>query len=253
MNSYQRLYTSIVFSREKLSIILDSLRKLSEASMLIAARYAVSYGDFVQTPYFPATATKNEGTSLSLLYPSLFASLTEEELQETFRELSQTAQEIFNDFLGIDFSLSPWGDESVAKVVENVSGTVFGAPGTILAIRQINSQIKRLAERINSLGYNEVMLPLAEDNRLKELARVGQLKFSHLLTLSTFCVAGLDMVLLPDSTENKLIEDILIDLSEIQAIKGKPLGLRLILAPGDEGEEIDLDFFGKTPIISPLQ
>jgi uncharacterized protein (UPF0210 family) len=253
MNTYPKLFTTTLYTPGRLNLLADTIRKLSEQSTLTAARYAVTYGELVQTPYFPATATKTQGTSISLLYPSLYTSLTPKDLKKTLTNLAHTAHQTLDNFLGIDLSLSPWQDESVAKIIEKHSGVTIGAPGTITAIKQINNQLAQLAQQLPTIGYNETMLPLAEDNRLKELARLQQLKLSHLTAYTTYCVPGLDMVPIPDTTQDNIIHNILTDLHHTQTTKNKPLGLRLILAPADEGQDIDLGPFGPTPVLSPLQ
>ncbi|ABL77846.1 DUF711 family protein [Thermofilum pendens] len=252
MDSYERLYSSATYDDNSTATLVSTVKALSERSPLMAARYAVSFGGFIQTPYFPATATSVEGVSLSLLYPKFLSENPLSKVSETFSGLAARAEKTLPGFLGIDFSLSPWEDESVALLVEKVSGTTLGSPGTIRAIRELNRRINLLAHEARAVGYNEVMLPLAEDNRLKELAKTGQLRFSHLLNYASYCVAGLDMVVIPDTTEDKVLENILLDLSEIQKLKGRILGLRLILAPAEEGDEVEVGFFGKIPVISPL-
>jgi hypothetical protein len=253
MATLPRLYTSTLYTPQNTQLLAQTIRTLSEQSPLTAARYAVTYGQFVQTPYFPATATLTPGTSISLLYPSLYTTQTPQQLQKTLTALAQTAKQTLDNFLGIDISLSPWQDQSVATIIEKHSGQTLAAPGTITAIKQINNQLAQLAKHLPTIGYNETMLPLAEDNRLKELARLQQLKLSHLTAYTTYCVPGLDMAPIPDTTQDNIIHNILTDLHHTQTTKNKPLGLRLILAPADEGQDIDLGPFGPTPVLSPLQ
>ncbi|MGB9709628.1 DUF711 family protein [Infirmifilum uzonense] len=252
LENYPRLFISTEYKPEDEGKIVETLRRITEKSHLQATRYAVSFGPLLQTPYFPATRTIKEGVTLSLLYVEAYAQSRLPELKRLLENLQANAASSWPNFIGTDFSLSPWMERSVASLVERISGVMFTLPGTIAAIRRINRDLEDLSRSLRSTGFNELMLPLAEDNRLKELARLGQLRLSHLINYASYCVAGLDMVVIPDSTENTVLEGILRDLWEIHLLKKKTIGMRIILAPNQEGEEIDLGMFGKTPVISPL-
>lgn len=250
---HPRLFLSVEYSPEQEIKVAETLRIISSRSYLHATRFAVSFGERVQTPYFPATETRETGITMSFLYLDLFERDDAlEVVTSKLMELEAQASTIFGRFAGFDTSLSPWMDHSVARLIEKISGVVFTLPGTIAAIRTLNSMLEKLSASIRTTGFNEVMLPLAEDNRLKELARLGQLRFSHLLNYSSYCVAGLDMVPIPDSTEDAVLLGILRDLWHIYLLKRKSLGMRIVLAPAEEGDDIDLGMFGKTPVLSPL-
>lgn len=252
LESYPRLYTSVEYDPEEESENLEMLRKVAEKSYLQATRFAVSFGPRPETPYFPVTQSLVQGVTLSLLYVNVFRDSRPAELVNLLEKLQNNAESSWPNFLGIDYSLSPWMEQSVARLVEARSGVIFTLPGTITIIRRLNEELESISRRLKSKGFNEVMLPLAEDNRLKELAKNEQLKFSHLLNYATYCVAGLDMVVIPDSTENNILKGILRDMWYIHLYKKRTIGMRLILAPAQEGDEIDLGMFGKTPVISPL-
>ncbi len=252
--TYPRLFLSVEYAPGSESDLLKALRMFSESSYMLATRFAVSFGQRVQTPYFPATQSKEKGVSLSLLYVEQFKKgFSLESLLEKLKEMQRQAEASWDSFLGMDLSISPWMDRSVASLVEEVSGVMFTLPGTIATIRELNRRIEYLASHVKTTGFNEVMLPLAEDNRLKELARIGQLRFSHLLNYTSYCVAGLDMVVIPDTSNDAILLGILRDLWDIYLLKRRPLGMRLILAPAEDGSDIDLGVFGKTPVLSPLR
>ncbi|QOJ78079.1 DUF711 family protein [Infirmifilum lucidum] len=252
--TYPRLFLSVEYGPGSESDILKVFRVFSESSYMLATRFAVSFGQRVQTPYFPATQSKENGVSLSLLYVEQFKKgALLESLLERLKEMQRQAEASWDSFLGVDLSISPWMERSVASLVEEISGITFTLPGTIAAIRELNRRIEYLASHVKTTGFNEVMLPLAEDNRLKELARIGQLRFSHLLNYASYCVAGLDMVVIPDTSEDTVLLGLLRDLWDIHLLKRRPLGMRLILAPAEDGSDIDLGMFGKTPVLSPLR
>lgn len=255
MVSYERLYTSLEYNSARAEEIAALLRSISEAAPILGTRFAVSFGERLQTPYFPATVTREEGVTLSLLYVRMFKENLRrlENLWRALKTLEEASLKTLPGFLGADLSLSPWMEESVAELIEGMTGSVFASPGTISAIKLLNDTIAGLAERLRAVGFNEVMLPLAEDDRLKELAALGHLRLSHLLSYAHVCVAGLDMVVIPDEVEFKVLTGLLRDLEAIHSMKRRTLGLRLILAPAEEGDEIQLGMFGKVPVISPLE
>ncbi len=250
---FPALYTSFEYKKEESTHIVELLKALSERSWILPTRFAVSFGKLYTTPYFPATTSEKEGVTASLLYTELYRNNPHniDVVKEKLYMTASILKEAFSDFIGIDYSLSPWMDYSVAEVVEMKSGVQFTLPGTIEAIININREISTIAAHMG-IGYNEIMLPLGEDNRLKELALAGQLRFSHLLNYTSYCVAGLDMVPIPDTTDQSIIEGILRDLEAIHRRKGKTLGMRIIPVGAEEGEEVDLGIFGRVPVLSPL-
>ncbi len=155
------------------------------------------------------------------------------------------------DYLGIDVSLSPWGEESVVDAVERVYGIKFGGPGTLSAIYRLNRAIWDVSSQFRTTGFNEVMLPLAEDEKLKARAREGLVTFSKLVKYVMTCVAGVDMVPIP-SGQVTLVRGLINDLHAIVSIKRRSVGLRLIPYPGS-GSEVDLGDFGKTPVLDMLR
>lgn len=247
------LYTSIPYVDGSERKIYSLLLALSEESWLYPTRFAVAFGERYNTPYFPVTETRSEGVTASLLYTRLYSDHVDNlaEIKEALYSVAKLLGSIYSDFQGIDYSLSPWMEESVAAVVERKAGIQFTLPGTISAIRAINSELEDIS-RNAGIGYNEIMLPLGEDNRLKELARAGQLRFSHLLSYTAFCVVGLDMVPIPDTTDIEVVAGVIRDLKSIYLLKGRSLGMRLIPVGVEEGMDVDLGIFGATPVLSPL-
>ncbi|MDK2463214.1 MAG: DUF711 family protein [Candidatus Korarchaeota archaeon] len=225
-------------------------------------RIAFGLGGLVETPYFPSTASEREGISLSLLYAG---DLRVAAQTGSWRQLKQRIIEIVNwateagrriamssgiEFLGVDPSVSPWMEESVAALIESLTEEEFGGPGTYWAIWRLNAILSSLRDYAPTVGFSEVMLPVAEDDRLKELASRGKLRLRDLVGLSTVCVAGVDMVALPLFNPPTLAK-LMMDALAAAAIKGRPLGLRLILADARPGDWVDLGRFGSVPVMTP--
>ncbi|MEM1508563.1 MAG: DUF711 family protein [Thermofilaceae archaeon] len=265
MLSFERAYFSVVYSEKLASEIIKALREIPEkAGWLAGSRFAISFGKRPVTSYFPVTTSETEGYTLSLLYPSHVEKEISEgmALPDSLRKTVLDAYRIVYDaldnvnattpFHGIDLSLSPWQKDSVASFVEKLQGIPFGNPGTISTIKAINEALLLLASSLKTIGFNEVMLPLAEDDRLKELASTGQIAFKDFLYLTLVCVVGLDMIPLPSTTDDVVLRGLIRDLETAKKIKGRTLGMRILLVDAEPGTEVDLGFFGRTPVLDPL-
>lgn len=230
-----------------------------------ATMFGLSIGEVPESPYFPITRAESFGLSFSLLYPSdLYGPLTEAEepssvlshaLSIIYREAHSMVEETLSDFnedlpfLGIDFSLSPWMEESVAEVISLLARTPFMGPGTAAAVSELNRKIDEASDGMRKIGFNEVMLPMAEDDLLKEAASSLEFRARDLAMLTPYCLAGLDMVVLPISIRRSELAKLIADLIASSCVKGRALGLRVILADAEPGEEIELKRFGKVPVM----
>ncbi len=223
--------------------------------------FALTSGEPYETPYFPATRGGSFGISASLLYPSeLYGALYEaEEPEMTLRSVlkflfSQAEQELLDElgdeapFLGIDYSLSPWMEESSARVISLLARTDFLEPGTASAILEMNEIIRESVEGLKSMGFNEVMLPMAEDSLLMDMALQDKLRARDLAYLSSYCVTGLDMVVIPFGDVSRLAK-MIGDVLSSGRVKGKVVGIRIIPVDEEPGEKIRLGRFGEVPVM----
>ncbi|CCC82394.1 DUF711 family protein [Thermoproteus tenax] len=232
-----------VTSIERYLEFLTTIDKRGEPEL---ARYvALLLGGVVyNSPYYPAAVVKSEGVSLSLLYaddlssPDDVAALLKsaERIGESF------AESIGERFLGVDGSLSPWGEHSVARAIERLFGVRLGGWGSLAAIKALNDSIRSAGVR--SVGFNEVMLPLAEDEELKRLAQEGSLDLYKLASYASVCVAGLDMV--PVEADREALRRLLLDLKALAETKARPVGVRIFPA---SGEYFEVPGFGRTPVL----
>jgi len=202
-------------------------------------------GAVYNSPYFPASITTQRGVSISLLYPNDLQSIDDiPHILRRGEEIGRhVALSIGLEFLGIDASLSPWGDESVAKAVERLFRVRLGEPGSHYAIYQLNKAIE--ATDVKKVGFNEVMLPLAEDEELKQLVRTGLLDLNKFVSYTSVCIPGLDMAPVKINSWEGL-KHLLYDLASIAYVKRRPIGVRIF--PVDE-DEYDVEGFGKTPVL----
>ncbi|MCS7113576.1 MAG: DUF711 family protein [Nitrososphaerota archaeon] len=263
------VYTSVKpGSPEYYGRVAEALSKISYRDPISLTRIGILLGGGgLLTPYFPLSMNvkRNEGVALALLYAKDLIDAYRSGgligmVESTCKILSEAeyigrciASRIGIDYYGLDYSLSPWMDDSVALLIEELAETTLPNPGSLHAISKINSFIREAAIRckITSTGFCEIMLPVAEDNILKERVREGILRLRDLVALSCFCVAGVDMVVIPAEALKKILAGMMLDLSEVSRLKGKPIGLRIIPYPKVKpGDQVDLGVFGRTPVIS---
>ncbi|MFN7105372.1 MAG: DUF711 family protein, partial [Pyrobaculum sp.] len=211
------------------------------------ARYvALSLGGVVyNSPYFPLSVTTRRGVSISLLYPNDLNRLVDvETVLKRGEEIGvQIAASLGVEFIGVDGSLSPWGHESVAKAVERLFNVKLGALGSHDAIYKINQAIERAG--VKKTGFNEVMLPIAEDEEIKRLIREGVLNLDKLVSYTAVCVPGLDMAPVKIRSWDE-VKRLLYDLAAISVTKRRAVGVRIFPVDVDE---YDVEGFGKTPAL----
>jgi len=253
-----KIYVSFMYSRDLPFKVSELLLKVYERlGWRGCSRLGLSISEPPQTPYFPVNKPYERGFTVSLLYPKYMLSLLNSgySLTESLELIAERTLRLCRKledklpFLGVDYSLSPWMDDSVVELVERVGGIKFGNPGTISAIVDINRALQKIANKYDGIGFNEIMLPYAEDNGLKELARQGLLTLKDLLCYTVYCVAGLDMVLVPLEPGIKFVDLMLEDLIRAQALKNKCIGFRLLLINLPPHSEADLGMFGITPVL----
>ncbi|MEL9929548.1 MAG: DUF711 family protein [Sulfolobales archaeon] len=226
----------------------------------IFTRFAGVLGGWVLTPYFPASASivEEPTITISLRYVDLFdkAFTSREEYKNLIKWLSklyrlslEISEEIGIRIGGIDLSLSPWMSESVGDLIERYSGSRIGEPGSARVILDMNRFITRIAEDsgVKTTGFNEVMLPLEEDDLLKKRASRKEITLTTLLRLTPYCIAGVDMIVV--SRRRLSIRNLVRDLMASYEVKRKKIGFRIIPVDREPGEKLDLGRFGEATVV----
>lgn len=258
-------YASIAVRGDTVEAAHVVVRKLGLTDPLAATRVAVTLGGSTLTPYFPASVNweHTPGVAVAMLYVREFRrSLTEGRPDYALEAVSRAcdlAKDVSRrcglSFLGVDLSLSPWMSDSVGELIEELSGGAGWGLTALKAILRANALVRSLRDALTSFGarttgFNEVMLPVAEDDILKARVKNGTLRLNDLVMYTSVCVAGLDMVVLPESADESFIRSLLEAVGAIARARGKALGARLIVYPGVRpGDVVDLGRFGKTPVI----
>jgi len=236
-------------------VAAKAIHRAAEESPVNAARVAVLAGrEPLETPYYPlSTSSGVPGLGLSYLYVDLMQELLSGGLSPAGLAgmLSAPASLLAKAGFRVtaDYSLSPWMEDSVAALIKKFFGTLPPALGVNYAVAELNRAIQAVMRQANTppSGFNEVMLPYAEDSTLKELGRLGRLSVKDLLTYSASCVAGPDMAVVPWDVES--LTALIKDAYAIHVAKRKALGVRVVPVTEDAGATVDLGMFGEVPVI----
>ena len=255
------IYTPILHSTspssEKAEEYVETIIEASRRSLLAATKIAIGFHseDFV-TPYFPDSSSPGSRfIGISLLYPKILLELLRSigSLEEAFRAVFSEVERIVSIVkdtsrlsVKVDHSLSPWMSESVAEIYE-YSGYSLLDPGALYYTWLLNKYISEYSNSEIKIGFNEVMLPYTEDYKLLEYGEQGLLTARKLLYYASTCVAGLDMVIVPEDKEK--LKRLILDAMSLSVTKRKPMSLRAIPVPEKPGDKIDLGIFGKVTVI----
>lgn len=244
-------------SIEAAKIYSKVIHRASEVKPECASRISIGFhGEDFYTPYYPDSSSRGvREIGLSFIYPKIILKgLSKgcginDALQDAFRFFKIIADEVALKLklrVRIDYSLSPWMENSVAEIYEYAGFSVNGVGATYYTWL-LNRAIDKNADLLLKTGFNEVMLPYAEDNLLKRLGEEGAIRAKDFLTLALTCVSGVDMIVVPvDETKlSKLIASV----NSIAYVKGKPMSFRAIVVPEKPGNSVDLGKFGKTTVM----
>jgi len=263
LDKYKKYYASVrCTSDECIDRVVSSVYAVRDKNVdfNIYTKFALLFGNWIETPYFPATCNVSNvvGISASLRYvdlveKALFGGSPQklfEFIQQVYSDLDDVSRCSDMPFLGLDMSLSPWKDESIARIIEKLINREIGFPGTLNAINSLNRLIDGLIKKLKlrSIGFNEVMLPVAEDDILNERVKQGYTRLRDLVSYALVCVAGLDMVALPKTLD---IRRLSVDMLTIHKIKRRSVAMRIIPVDQDPGTPIKLENFGITYVASP--
>lgn len=256
---YTALYGLWYNPLEYSKIASETIHRISSIEPVYASRLAICFHrEYIQTPYFPDTISSGvESIGLSFLLPKhiinyLKKGYSLDQYPLFFKKYIDDIENIVKETIGLnrvffDYSISPWMDNSVVDLIEE-TGYRFLEPGFNYGVLELNNLINKLVYLgKNTSGFNEVMLPYAEDYRLIEAGGKKYLRARDLLLYTLTCVSGPDMIVVPESID-KLYRYIL-DTYSVWLVKNKPIALRAIPINGKPGDSIDLGKFGTVYVI----
>ena len=201
------------------------------------------------TPFFPAAYWHDTRTNFSIGWQAIdlvqdaftdapnlevglqnLKTVMEAEGQKIVALAETFAQEWGVKFVGIDASLAPMGDESIAYAMEQQLPGYFGERGTLTVAAGLTRTLQSLT--LPLCGYSGLMLPVLEDVGLGNRSEAGYFNLDSLLLYSTVCGTGLDTIPIPGDASTSQITSILKDVATLSIQLNKPLSVRLFPVPG---------------------
>ena len=232
-------------------------------------RFAVLMNCPPNTPFFPAAYWQDTRTNFGIGWqaadlvqgaftdaPNLETALQnlrtvmEAEGQKIVALAETLAQEWGIEFVGIDVSPAPMGDESIAYAMEQQLPGYFGERGTLTVAAALTQTLKSLD--LPLCGYSGLMLPVLEDVGLGERSEAGYFNLDSLLLYSTVCGTGLDTIPIPGDASISQIAAILKDVATLSIRLNKPLSVRLFPVPGCNADcltEFDSPYLTNTTVM----
>jgi uncharacterized protein len=131
---------------------------------------------------------------------------------------------------GIDATPAPSTDRSIATAIENFLGAPFGSVGTETASGIITRAVQSIT--VKRTGYSGLMIPIMEDNGLAKRWTERTFTLDSILAYSAVCAGGVDTLPLPGDVSEEQIARIIGDVAWLAYRWNKPLGARLLPAPG---------------------
>jgi uncharacterized protein (UPF0210 family) len=211
------------------------------------------------TPFFPAAyhsgfghqfaiALESANTVAAVFQNSQDLNTARQKLTDTLAktafDIEGLAQRIDRDtgwaYVGMDLSPAPSKGVSIGAALEELTQQPFGSAGTLTAAATVTAAIRDI--RVKRTGYNGLMVPILEDERLAQRWSEGNVSIDGLLSYSAVCGTGLDTVPLPGDVTEQQLDLIIGDMASLAFKWKKPLSARLLpVANKAAGESTDFD------------
>jgi len=143
--------------------------------------------------------------------------------------------------------------DSVADVVKAFGIESIGGHGSTLAIALLMDAVKKggAMASANVGGLSGTFIPVSEDMGMVEAVRKKSLSLDKLEALTAVCSVGIDMVAIPGSTPDEIINAIIADELSIGIINNKTTAVRILPVPGKKpGDLVKLGgLLGVAPVM----
>ncbi len=191
-----------------------------------------------------------------------FTTLAETIKKTAFKitRMGQLVAKEASDRLGVPFGIvdlslapTPAVGDSVARILEEMGLEHCGGPGTTAALALLNDAVKKGGIMASSHvgGLSGAFIPVSEDEGMIAAVRNGALCIEKLEAMTCVCSVGLDMIVVPGSTDAASISAVIADEMAIGTVNNKTTAVRIIPAPGKEpGDTVEFGgLLGSGPVM----
>lgn len=255
-------------------LVLDVSRKSNNG--FDNFRVGVSFNCPANAPFFPFS--RHEGSTVAFSFAlettplaleilragSLQADSVRDRLVERLvpylRQVEEIGQQIAQatqaEYRGVDASLAPMPSDnvSVATAIELLTGAPIGSHASVFATALFTDALRTalVASQATAVGFNGVMYSVLEDPALAAANSKRLISLDTLVSLSTVCACGLDMVPIPGLSFPEEVSAVMLDVAAVSCALDKPLGVRLLPIPSGQVNEftkLNLDFLCDSRVI----
>lgn len=288
ISSYSRAFINVLGVEDGLinREILSNYSKLTRKVSTISSdgkdnfRLGMSFNIKPDCPFFPFTFSSGKfGFSIALeltqeinhicnnrqiIELSDLQSIIISEIEPQIDKINLIAQSIADEnnleFKGFDFSLAPIidPDGSIITILNSLGVYDFGNTGCLFATGFLTNILKHWAAKYKSVGFSGVMYSLLEDLELCSINNLRGVTLYQMISLSTMCGCGLDMVPLYGEVKDEELMTIYMEVAAISCRLKKPLGVRILpIQNCKRGSTIyttfhdDPDFISNTKVVTP--
>lgn len=199
--------------------------------------------------------SQHTAKDLNMLWKEIVSELELQiyEIEEHAKKLSEKHHIRYD---GIDFSLAPLPQEgsSVITILNCLGINEINGIGMMMATAYLTDLLKSFGENHKHVGFSGVMYSLLEDAEYAAINDRDGFSLRQMVSLSTMCGCGVDMVPIHRDTDIQSICTILMEIGCISSRLNKPLGVRLLpIRPNEAGRtniDEDQDFIINTRLVS---
>ena len=285
LNTYESAFCNIICTKDNqvrkdiLDLVANAMQMTSDLTEdgRVNFRLGASMNISPNGPFFPFTYSKGDEISFSIglelaeMINQIAARHTArdlnilrdeivQELEKQINEIEQIAIQLSEKhqirYDGIDFSLAPLPQEgsSVITILNCLGVTEINGIGMMMATAYLTDLLKSFGTHHKQVGFSGVMYSLLEDSEYAAINDRDGFSLRQMVSLSTMCGCGVDMVPIHRDTDIQSICTILMEIGCISSRLNKPLGVRLLpIRPNaDERTNIneDKDFIVNTRLVS---
>ena len=283
LNSTSRLSGMVNAGSTLSGLNSDAVRAFIDSIFVMrpeaSARTAVMVNVPPDSPFVPsahhAVGMPEAQVNVAISGPGVIESLLRRNRASSFRELYElvkraafkitrlgeligryVAEALGVQFGSVDISVapSPKANDSVAGILEAITGARVGSFGTLTALAIMMDAVKKGGAMATSNvgGLSSAFIPVSEDYVMSLRAKEGSLTLKDLLYMTAVCNSGIDMVGISKAQGKIRAFTMVMDVLTLGVVLEKITGVRAIPLDAPPGSTVDLGGLLGTVVVMDL-